>query len=131
MDRQFDAKNVADRITVVGELEHLYYHAKKSASTTAGTDDEPFHLELAAKTKAFRRAYMSKYFPECPDELWCEGKAVEAMRQRVYEADEGDATDLAMADELWAMVWGQITGLDLYGCASCAEDRESEGEDEE
>lgn len=126
MERDYDSKNLADRITVVGEAEHLYYHAKKSASTVAGTEQEPFHMVLASKAKKFRRAYMNKYFPNCPDELWCEGKAVEALRQRVYESDEGDAETLKAVDELWALVWGKITGEDLSGCKSCVEDREED-----
>ena len=69
---------------------------------------------------------MNKYFPNCPDELWCEGKAVEALRQRVYESDEGDAETLKAVDELWALVWGKITGEDLSGCKSCIEDRDED-----
>ena len=128
-EKLFNSKkaNVADRITVIGEAEHLYYHAKKSASTTEGTDQEVFHLVLAKKVQDFRRNYMHKYFPQITDDTWCEAKAVEALRQRVYESDEGDADILKAVDELWALVWSEILGEDMSGCKACQEDRNPSG----
>lgn len=70
---------------------------------------------------------MKKHFPNCPEELWCLGKAIETARQRVYEADEGDSEDLADVDAIWNLVWGRITGEDLSGCSSCRADAEANG----
>ena len=128
-EKNFDHNqaNLADKITVIGNCEHLYYHAKKSASVSEGTDKEVFHQVLAKKVQDFRRNYMHKYFPNISDEMWCEAKAVEALRQRVYESDEGDADILKAVDELWNLVWSEITGQDMSGCKSCAEDRNPSG----
>lgn len=66
---------------------------------------------------------MKEHFPDCPDELWCLGKAVEDARQRIYEADSGLTQDLKEIDAIWALVWGRIAGVDMSGCKSCIDDR--------
>lgn len=123
-----DTKALADKITAIGALEHIYFHAKKSASTKIEDEEaETFFQTIAAMAKDFRRRYTAKYFPNCPDELWCLGKAVEEARQRIYESDDGYTEDLADIDAIWAAVWGRITGTDVSGCSSCKEDREDSG----
>lgn len=138
MEHNFNHGNatISDKITVCGELEHIYYHAKKSASVTIEDKElEGFFQTVAVMTKDFRRKYMKKHFPDCPDELWCLGKAAEIARQRIYESDDGDTEDLNDIDAIWSLIWGKITGKDLSGCSSCREDKEPEddkplGEDE-
>lgn len=127
----FDHKSatISDKVTVMGELEHALYHCRKSASTKIeNEEDELFFQTVARMCLDFRRAYMKKHFPDCPDELWCLGKAVETARQRIYEADEGNTDDLNRIDEIWNVVWSKITGTDLSGCKSCVEDRGAEVE---
>lgn len=128
----FKTANIADQATVIGHAEHLLEHALKSAGVKAGTDDEAFFLTLAKMTKDFRRTYMLNHFPNTPDVQWCALKAVEALKQRVYEATDYTAEELRAVDELEQIVVGKITGLDMSGCASCAMDKgkgeEGEGE---
>lgn len=117
-------KALADKITVIGALEHIYYHAKKSASVKIeDKNTETFFQTVANMARDFRRKYTAKHFPDCPEELWCLGKAVEEARQRVYESDDADTEDLSDIDAIWAMVWGAITNEDVSGCSSCAEDK--------
>ena len=124
MEIDHESKTISDRITVLGELEHIRYHALKSASVKMEDEDaEIFFQTVARMALDFRRAYMKKHFPNIPDELWCLGKAAEIARQRVYEADEGDTEDLKEVDAIWATVWGKISGRDLSGCSVCKEDK--------
>lgn len=127
----FRTANIADQATVIGHAEHLIEHALKSAGVKAGTDDEAFFLTLAKMTKDFRRTYMLNHFPDTPNELWCALKAVETLRQRVYEATDYTAEELRSVDELEQMVVGKITGLDMSGCAVCAMDKGQGEEGEE
>lgn len=121
------SKTISDKITVVGEVEHVLYHARKSASVKIDNpEDEMFFQTIATMALNFRRKYMKKHFPNCPDELWCLGKAVETARQRIYEADECDTEDLREIDDLWLTIWERITGEDLSDCASCKQDRAEE-----
>lgn len=121
----FNNANLSDQITIIGEAEHLLYHALKSASVKAGTEDEVFFLALAKLAKEFRRNYMKRHFPDTPDELWCALKSVDTLRQRVYEATEYDANELSEVDTLWNMVASKVTGEDLSGCSACREDKNS------
>ena len=126
MDDNFHkSASISDKITALGECEHVEYHARKSAS--AKVEDEElsvFFQTVARMCLDFRRKYMKKHFPDCPEELWCLGKAIETARQRVYEADEGDSDDLNDIDAIWQLVWEKITNTDLSSCSSCREDRD-------
>ena len=125
MDDEFHkSASISDKITCLGELEHALYHARKGASVKIEDEElNVFFQTVARMTLDFRRRYMKKHFPDCPEELWCLGKAIETARQRVYEADEGDSEDLNDVDAIWNMVWGRITGKDLSGCSSCRSDK--------
>lgn len=125
MDDKFHkSASIADKVTCLGELEHALYHARKAASVKIEDEDaEVFFQTVARMCLDFRRKYMKKHFPGCPEELWCLGKAIETARQRVYEADEGDTEDLNEIDAIWSMVWGEITHEDLSGCSSCRSDQ--------
>ena len=124
MDDTFHkSASISDKITALGNLEHVYYHAKKSAGVKIEDKEaEIFFQTVAAMAQDFRRRYMKKHFPDCPEELWCLGKAVEIARQRIYESDKGDTEDISDIDAIWQMIWGRITGQDLSGCSACRED---------
>lgn len=125
MDDEFHkSASISDKITAVGELEHALYHARKSASVKIEDKElEVFFQTVARMCLDFRRKYMKKHFPDCPEDLWCLGKAIETARQRIYEADEGDTEDLNEIDAIWNTVWTRITGEDLSGCSVCKEDK--------
>lgn len=124
MDDNFHkTANISDKITVLGLVEHIRDHALKGAGVKMEYKEaEAFFQTAASMAQEFRRKYMKKHFPDCPEELWCLGKAVEAARQRVYEADEGDSEDINEIDSLWQFIWGRISGEDLSGCSACRED---------
>lgn len=128
MNEEFHkSASISDKITGVGELEHVLYHARKGASVKVEDEElNTFFQTVATMTLDFRRRYMKKHFPDCPEELWCLGKAVETARQRLYEADEGDSEDLNDIDAIWALIWGRICNRDLSACSSCREDKGEE-----
>lgn len=123
-EKKYKTLNVSDHIRAVSELEHIYSHAQRSKQVVAGTDDEVFYQTIANKAKALRRKYMKTYFPDCPDELWCLGKASASLRQVVYEADEGHAELIKETDDLVDEIWGRISGEELWGCQACRGDKD-------
>ena len=125
----FDNANLSDQITVIGNLEHLYYHALKAASTLE-EEEAVFYLTLADMVKQFRREYMREHFPKVEDKDWCILKAIETIRQRVYESSNLSHKDIKEVNNIWSMATEHIFGVDMSGCSSCAEDRKGENEEE-
>lgn len=126
----FDRANLADQITVVGNLEHLYYHLLKAASTLS-EEEALDYLTMAIMAKNFRRAFMREHFPDVEDRDWCIIKATETVRQRVYESANTSHKDLKMVNDLWSTVMEKIFNEDMSGCVACAEDRNEETQKED
>ena len=124
----FDKANLADQITVVGDLEHLYMHALKSASVA---EDWVYYMTVADLAKQFRRKFMKEHFPNAKDEDWCMLKAVDTIRQRVYESCNTSHEDLVEVNNLWSLITEHIFGIDMSNCVACAEDREGKEAQEE
>lgn len=124
----FDNANLADQITVIGELEHLYMHALKTASTL-GEEEGFFYMTLAHMTKELRRRFMREHFPDVREEDWCILKAADTIRQRIYECANTSHKDLEEVNNLWALVMEHIFGVDLSACIACKEDKRGSHED--
>lgn len=124
--KKYQTLNISDHIRSIGELEHIYSHAKRSQQVAKDTDDEVFYQVIANKAKALRRNYMRTYFPDCDDKLWCLGKASASLRQVVYESDEGHTELIKETDDLIDEIWTKITGEDLSDCAACKNDKSEE-----
>lgn len=122
-DFNFDEANLSDQITVVGECEHIYMHACKSAAVS-NPEDAIFYQTLADMTKNFRRKFMKEHFPNVKEEDWCLLKATDALRQRVYESAATSHDDLRDVNNLWAMTMEHVFGVDLSGCTACKKDSE-------
>lgn len=122
-EQKYQTLNTSDHIRVIGELEHIYFHAQRSKQVAKGTDDEVFYQTIANKAKDLRRKYMRTYFPDCDDKDWCLGKASASLKQAVYESDEGHTELVKEADDLADEIWGKITGIDLWGCEACRADK--------
>ena len=129
----FDSEkaNISDLILVVGELEHVQRHALRSmVSPNIEEDERVWYAVLAKQVKDARRSLMRKHFPDCPDELWCLGKASASLRQLAYETFTGDIEELSEIEDIVDSIWSKITGQDMTGCKSCESDREGKKEDE-
>lgn len=118
----YDTANLADQITVIGEIEHAYYHALKSASSLE-EEDAVYYLTVASMLKDFRRRFMREHFPDIKETDWCLLKAIETVRQRVYESTDSHK-DLKEVNDLWSLITEHIFGKDMSGCVSCREDKE-------
>lgn len=129
----FDSEkaNISDLILAVGELEHVQRHALRSmVSPNIEEDERVWYAVLAKQAKDARRNLMRKHFPDCPDELWCLGKASASLRQLAYETFTGDIEELSEIEDIVDSIWTKITGQDMTGCKSCESDRKEEKEDE-
>lgn len=121
----FDNANLADQITVVGFIEHGYDHACKAAASSS-EEDAIFYMTVADMLQGFRRRFMKEHFPDVKDTDWCLLKALEQIRQRIYESAHTSYEDLKEANDIWSIVMERIFGIDMSGCAQCRSDREDE-----
>ena len=118
----FDLANLADQISCIGELEHAYYHAIKSAASVK--EGKAVHyLTVASMIKDYRRRYMREHFPKVEETDWCLLKAIETVRQRVYESSESSHKDIKEINDLWTIITEHIFDVDMSGCVSCREDQ--------
>jgi len=116
---------VGDRITTVGEMEHLRRHALRSAISSEEGSELAFNcLVWAKQLQDMRREYMRKHFGEIDDKLWCMCKSAACLRQLAYEVDGDDANFLKEVDNLVDDIWGTAVNKDLSDCESCRADRE-------
>lgn len=122
-DFNFDTANLADQISVIGFCEHVYDHCCKSAAVSE--DDAIFYMTIASMIKDFRRNFMKEHFPDVKDEDWCLLKAIEQVKQRVYESASTSKKDLKEVNDIWSEVTEHIFGVDMSGCAACKEDKET------
>lgn len=118
----FDKANLADQITVIGNCEHAFMHACKTASTLK-ENEAVFYMTLAEMIKDYRREFMREHFPKVEEKDWCLIKALETIRQRVYESANTSYKDLKGINILWAMTMEHIFGIDMSSCVACAEDK--------
>lgn len=116
---------VGDRITTVGEMEHLRRHALRSAISSEEGSELAFScLVWAKQLQDMRREYMRKHFGEIDDKLWCMCKSAACLRQLAYEVDGDDVNFLKEVDNLVDDIWGTAVNKDLSDCESCRADRE-------
>lgn len=129
-EKTFDHKKaeVADKIALIGELEHGRRHALRSANSVFNDDDQDynwlFYTTKAIQFKRLRREVQQAYFSDIKDTDWCLCKLSASLRQLAYEIDL-DEDILKDIDDLVDEVWGNALNMDLSDCVACAEDKES------
>lgn len=132
MDIDHDAKTfnhgkgaTADKITILGEMEHARRHCLRSAVVMAQeekAEDAFKFLVWAKQLQTMRRKYMTKWFPNIDSKHWCLCKAAACLRQLSYElGDDGDL--LREIDTIVDEIWEDATGEDLSDCSVCKEDK--------
>lgn len=122
---------VADRISIIGELEHARRHAIRSAIVlyTEEKAEEGFKFLVWAKQlQDMRRAYMGKHFMNIDTKHWCLCKSTACLRQLAYEVEGDDSEFLVEVDNLVDQIWSDATGEDLSECESCRKDKKSSDE---
>lgn len=120
----YDTANLADQISVIGFCEHVYDHCCKSAAVSK-KEDAVFYMTIADMIKEYRRNFMKKHFPNVKDEDWCLLKAIEQVKQRVYESSNTSYEDLKGVNDIWSEVTEHIFGVDMSGCSACANDKKT------
>ena len=114
---------VGDRITTVGEMEHLRRHALRSAISSEEGSELAFNcLVWAKQLQDMRREYMRKHFGEIDDKLWCMCKSAACLRQLAYEVDGVRTTSFPTGDRLnrakpvieYVPGFGDVSGVRTY-----------------
>ena len=129
-EKTFNHKTAStvDKIALLGELEHAYAHAVRSAVSLHPAEEESDDSDWAkyaiwAKAiKEMRREYQRKAFPDLDEYDWCLLKALSRVRQLAYETQGSDYALLKEIDDLVDDITSAMMGQDLSGCAACRED---------
>lgn len=123
-----DKAAVADKIRLIGELEHIRAHALRAAASVWEEDDDSEsvkYLVIAKRAQSLRRDYMKNHFNDLKDTDWCLCKASASLRQVLYEVNNGWPEELKELDDFVDEIWGEALDMDLSDCVACKEDRES------
>lgn len=122
-----DKASVADKIRLIGELEHIRAHALRSAASVWTEEDDSEsvrYLVMAKRAQTLRREYMKNHFNGIKDTDWCLCKAAATLRQILYEVNDGWPEELKEIDDFVDEIWGGALGMELSDCVACKEDRE-------
>ena len=122
-----DKASVADKIRLIGELEHIRAHAIRSAVSVWREEDDSEaikYLLIAKRAQTLRREYMKNHFGEIKDTDWCLCKSAACLRQVLYEVNNGWAEELKELDDFVDEILSSALGMDLSDCIACKEDRE-------
>lgn len=118
--------SAADKIALIGELEHGRAHCVRAAASVWREEDDSESIQYLLWAKRFqeiRREYMRKHFGELKESDWCLFKVSARLRQLAYEVCEGDVEELKEIDDLIDEITGKVLGMDMSECVSCREDR--------
>lgn len=117
--------SIADKLLLVGELEHGRRHCLRSAASVWREEDdsESFQYLLWAKRfQEIRREYMRKHFGDLEESDWCLVKVCASLRQLVYEVCEEDLEELKELEDLVDEITGKALGMDMSDCRACKDD---------
>ena len=128
IEKNFDhtKASVADKISLVAELQHGRRHCIRSAASAWREDDDSDSIQYLLWAKRFqeiRRDYMKKHFGDLKETDWCLLKVCAELRSLAYEVCEGDVEELKEIEDLIDEITGKALGMDMSDCVSCREDR--------
>ena len=117
--------SIADKIALIGELQHGRRHCVRSAASAWREEDDSESTQYLLWAKRFqeiRRDYMKKHFGELKETDWCLIKVCAELRSLVYEVCEGDVEELKEMEDLIDEITGKALGMDMSGCVVCRDD---------
>lgn len=117
--------SIADRLLLVGELEHGRRHCVRSAASVWKEEDDSESIQYLLWAKRFqeiRREYMRKHFSDLEESDWCLAKVCASLRQLVYEVCEGDIDELKELEDLVDEITGKAFNRDMSSCVACKDD---------
>ena len=118
--------SIADKLLLVGELEHGRRHCVRSAASVWKEEDDSESIQYLLWAKRFqeiRREYMRKHFSDLEESDWCLVKVCASLRQLVYEVCEGDIEELKELEDLVDEITGKAFKRDMSSCVVCRDDR--------
>lgn len=118
--------SAADKIALIGELQHGRRHCVRSAAAWREEDDSDSiqYLLWAKRFQEIRREYMKKHFGDLKETDWCLLKVCAELRSLVYEVCEGDVEELKEIEDLIDEITGKALGMDMSSCLACREDHQ-------
>lgn len=117
--------SIADKLLLVGELEHGRRHCVRSAASVWKEEDDSESIQYLLWAKRFqeiRREYMRKHFSDLKESDWCLVKVCASLRQLVYEVCEEDLEELKELEDLVDEITGKALGMDMSDCVACKDD---------
>lgn len=117
--------SVADKIALIGELQHGRRHCVRSAASAWREEDDSESTQYLLWAKRFqeiRRDYMKKHFGELKETDWCLIKVCAELRSLVYEVCEGDVEELKEMEDLIDEITGKAFKRDMSSCVACKDD---------
>lgn len=121
-----DKASVADKIALIGELQHGRRHCVRSAASAWREEDDSDSVQYLLWAKRFqeiRREYMKKHFSELKETDWCLLKVCTELRSLAYEVCEGDVEEIKEIEDLIDEITGKSIDMDMSNCLACREDR--------
>lgn len=119
--------SIADKIALIGELQHGRRHCVRSAASAWREEDDSDSIQYLLWAKRFqeiRREYMKKHFGNLKETDWCLLKVCAELRSLMYEVCEGDVEELKEMEDLIDEIAGKALGMDMSDCLACREDKE-------
>lgn len=117
--------SIADKLHVLGELQHGRRHCVRSAAAAWREEDDSDSIQYLLWAKRFqeiRREYMKKHFGGLKETDWCLLKVCAELRSLIYEVCEGDVGELREMEDLIDEITGKALGMDMSSCLACRED---------
>ena len=117
--------SIADKLLLVGELEHGRRHCVRSAASVWREEDDSESIQYLLWAKRFqeiRREYMRKHFSDLKESDWCLVKVCASLRQLVYEVCGGDIEELKELEDLVDEITGKAFKRDMSSCVACKDD---------
>lgn len=112
---------LADKLTLIGELEHSRHHCIRSMHSVEDPD-EKFYYKVKAKQLQDVRRKAEKKWADTNEYNWCLVKVstkIKQLNEEVFEADDELFSEIEnIADDLLSHALHE----DLSGCSSCKDD---------
>lgn len=119
-----DQLKLADKITAVGELEHLRRHLIRAAITTTDDTRAFFYLVKAHRAEALRRQ-LQHSLPEVAEEDWCIVKSCATIKQLNAETLEEDKELYKEIEDLADDCLSKAYNVDFHSCKACKDDKDN------
>lgn len=115
--------SLADKLTLLGELEHGRRHCIRSMHSVEDPD-EKFYYKVKAKQLQNARRKAEEKWANTDEYNWCLVKVstkIKQLNEEVFEADDDLFSEIEnIADDLLSHTLHE----DLTGCSACREDKQ-------